>query len=363
MKRIATMLLIVGGLVFSNAIAAETKVEGRIYSSWWMYMNDSTFVEDETAVDQKGFNQFSLDRSYITLKSKLTDYTSVTITSDLRSVSGYDGYTMVLKYGYANIKMPFKTPLSLSLGLQPTRFLDYNDGQIWGRRYLEKTVGDRTEIWTTADLGATIDYAFGPAGTQGSIGLSIWNGTKYSKLTENNKNKDFNFYAAYKPLINNPNFDRTILVGSIYIGTQNVVIDTSMEAGDYNRQIISLAGKVNYGSYVDLGGEFWSNTLGQGPDADDLKQSAISFHTALYAKPFVSETSPLRTLNLLFRYDMFDPNTDSDAGENNQNMMLVGVECTPVKGINASLNYRSYGYENSDLDSQNYLYFNSEFKF
>jgi hypothetical protein len=363
MKRIVTMLLIISGLVFSQVKAADTKVEGRIYGTWWMYMNDSTFANGETGVDAKGFNQFSLDRSYMSLKSKLTDYTSVTITSDLRTISGYNGYTMILKYGYANIKMPFKTPLSLSLGLQPTRFLDYNDSQIWGRRYIEKSIGDRVGFWTTSDLGATIDYAFGPSGTQGSVGLSIWNGTSYSNLIENNKNKDFNFYAAYKPLINNPNFDRTILVGSIYMGTQNIVIDTSMDAGDYNRQIISFAGKVNYGAYIDLGGEYWANTLGEGPGADDLKQTAISFHTALYAKPFVSETSPLRTLNLLFRYDMLDPNTDSDAGKNNQNLMILGLECAPIKGISASLNYRSYGYENSDLDSQNYLYFNSEFRF
>jgi len=363
MKRIVTFLLIMSGLVFSQAKAADTKVEGRIYGTWWMYMNDSTFVDGETAVDHQGWNQFSLDRSYMSLKSKLTDYTSVTITSDLRSVSGYNGYTMILKYGYANIKMPFMTPLSLSLGLQPTRFLDYNDSQIWGRRYLEKSVGDLTEIWGTSDLGATIDYAFGPAGTQGSVGLSIWNGTKYSDLTEKNKNKDFNFYAAYKPLINNPNFDRTILVGSVYMGTQNLVIDTSMDAGDYKRQIISVAGKVNYGSYIDLGGEYWANTLGQGSGNDDLKKTALSFHTAIYAKPFVGEKSPLRTLNLLFRYDMFDPNTDSDTLKDNQNLLILGLECAPIKGINASLNYRSYGFENSDKDAQNYIYLNTEFKF
>ena len=363
MKRTAIVLLILGGLIFSKTYAADTKVEGRIYGTWWMYMNDSTFVNGENAVDQKGFNQFSLDRSYMTLKSKLTDYTSVTITSDLRTITGYSGYAMILKNGYANIKMPFKPALSLSLGLQPTKFLDYVDNQVWGHRYIERSVGDRTGLWTSADLGATIDYAFGQSGTQGAVGLSIWNGTSYSNLVENNKNKDFNFYAAYKPLINNPKFDRTILVGSVYMGTQNVVIDTSMDAGDYKRQIISVAGKVNYGAYLDFGAEYWSNTLGEGAGADDLKQSAISFNAALYAKPFVSDKSALRTLDLLFRYDIFDPNTDSDAGKNNMNMMIVGLECAPVKGINASLNYRSYGFENSNLDSQNYLYFNSEFRF
>lgn len=365
MKRtVIAITLILGGLLFSNSMAADTRVEGRIYANWWMYLNDTVAVNDEGAyIDQGGWNQFSLDRSYMSLKSKLTDYTSVNITSDLRTTSGYAGYTMILKYGYANVKMPFLPPLSLSLGLQPTRFLDYNDGQIWGRRYIERSIGDRVGFLTTSDLGATVDYAFGPAGTQGSAGLSVWNGTKYSDLTENNKNKDFNVYAAYKPLINNPVFDRTMVLAQFYSGTQNVVIDTSLDAGDYQRQIISVAGKLNYGNYIDLGGEYWSNTLGQGAGADDLKQSAFSFHTALYGKGFASENSILRTLNLLVRYDLLDPNTDSDAGKNNSNMLIAGLECAPIKGISAILNYRSFGFEDSDIDSQNYLYLNTEFRF
>jgi hypothetical protein len=365
MKKIVyALVFIAAGMLFANsASAVETKVEGRIYATWWMYLNDTVFVNNNgVATNQKGWNQFALDRSYMSLKSKLTDYTSVTITSDLRT-GIYAGYTMILKYGYANVKMPFLTPLSISLGLQPTKFLDYIDNQFWGHRYIVQSVADLTGILTTSDLGATADYLLGGGGSYGSVGLSIWNGTKYSDLNELNKNKDINIYAAVKPLVNNTKFDRTIVAAQAYLGTRNVVIDTSMKASDYKRQIYSFAGKFNYGNYIDLGVEYWMNKLGQGAGTDDLKQSAFSLYSMIYLKPYVSDKSALRTLDFLVLYDMFDPNTKSDTVKDNQHMLIVGLECAPVKGIEATINYRSLGYENSKIKSQNYIYLNTEFRF
>jgi hypothetical protein len=367
MKRVLLLSsLILGAIFFHNsARAADTKAEGRIYATWWMYMNDTLVTNDDgDVVDQGGYNQFSLDRSYMTLRSKLSEYTSVNITGDLRSTSGYSGYDLILKYGYASVIMPFHKPLSLTLGLQRTRYPDFVDNMIWGRRYLERNVGDRVGFLTTSDLGATFDHQIGAMGNMGSVGLSIWNGTSYSNLTENNKNKDFNLYAALKPLVNNADFMNSAIGAQFYTGTRNVVIDTSMVAGDYKRQIVSLGAKVNYRDYFDFGFDYWMNTLGQGPaPAEDLKQNAVMIFGALYFKNMVSETSLFRTLNLLVRYDMYDPDTDSGPVEDNQNLMIVGIECSPVKGINASLNYRTMGFESSAMDSQNYLYFNTEFKF
>lgn len=360
-KLVYALIILAAGMLFANsASAAETKVEGRIYATWWMYLNDTVFVNN---VNQKGWNQFALDRSYMSMKSKLTDYTSVTLTSDLRQTGTYAGYTMILKYGYANVKMPFFTPLSISLGLQPTKFLDYIDNQFWGHRYIVQSVGDLIGFLTTSDLGATADYLLGGGGSYGSVGLSIWNGTKYSDLNELNKSKDINIYAAVKPLVNNPLFDRTIVAAQAYLGTRNVVIDTSMKASDFKRQIYTFAGKFNYSNYFDLGVEYWMNKLGQGANVDDLKQSAFSLYSAIYLKPYVSEKSALRTLDFLVRYDLFDPNTKSDTVKDNQHLLIVGLECAPAKGIAAIINYRSYGYEDSKIKSQNYIFLNTEFRF
>jgi hypothetical protein len=361
-KSLLTALILL--LVAGSVQAVETTVEGRVYATWWMYMNDTVGVYGGPDVDSKGWNQFSLDRSYMTMKSKITDYTSVNITADLRSTSAFDGYDLILKYGYGKIVMPFHNPLSLALGLSPTKYPEFIDGQVWGRRYLEKNIGDLNGLLSTADLGATVDHTIGADGKYGSAGLSFWNGGGYTSVEDNNKNKDINIYAGIKPLANNPDFEKTAMGAQLYLGTRNVVIDTTEDAGDFQRQIISVGGKLNYRNYFDLGFDYWGNTLGQGPSpAEDLKQTAIMLFGALYFQNLVSETSLFRTVNLLFRYDMFDPNTDSDPVEDNVNYMIIGVECAPAKSINASVNYRTIGFEDSDLDSQNYLYLNTEFRF
>jgi len=360
MKKLLALTLMALFVFSLSAYAVETTVGGRIYANWGMYMTSDVY--DGDGVEISGWNEFGLDRSYITVTSKLTDYTDINITTDLTNNGGYDGYDIILKFAYANIAPQFLDGLTFSLGLQPTKYLAYADG-MWARRYLLASVGNSTGILTTSDLGATFDYALGEEGKTGAVGLSILNGTSYSDLQENNKNKDFNFYAAFMPLNNNPDFSRTMLVGQFYMGTQNVTIDTTEEAGDWKHQIISVGGKFNYKEYLDLGAEYWANTLGQGDGVDDLKQSAISIWTAIYAKAFVAENSAIRTLNLIFRYDMLDPNTDSDPVEDNSSFMLIGVECAPTKGINASINYRSQSYEPSGSDSDNYLYLNTEFRF
>jgi hypothetical protein len=368
MKKLTIILslLAVMAMAFS-AYAVETTVEGRIYSSWWMNMTDTTMAYDSSAIDLKGWNQFSLDRSYVTVKSKLSDYTSLNITTDLRdskdeAMGKFAGYMIVLKFGYVDWKMNFAPEkVSLRLGLQPTRYLDAVDNLMWGHRYVLNSTGDLNKLLTTSDLGATVNYNIGDKGKYGYAGLSVWNGTSYTDLNEMNKSKDINPYVVFKPLAGNPDFEKTLVAAQFYTGTQNMVIDTSMKASDYKRQIVSIGANLAYKELFNVGGEFWSNTLGQGPNSDDHKSSAISMFGNLKFKSLVGESSPLRTLGLFGRYDIADPNTDTD--DDGSSLLIAGVECTPIKGVAASLNFRNKSYQAEGAKSESYLFVNTEFKF
>ncbi|NLI15372.1 MAG: hypothetical protein GX409_03700, partial [candidate division Zixibacteria bacterium] len=99
---------------------------------------------------------------------------------------------------------------------------------------------------------------------------------------------------------------------------------------------------------------------GQGANVDDLKSSAISIFGNLKFRSLVGEDSPFRTLGLFGRYDIVDPNTDVD--DNGSSLLIAGVECTPVKGVAASLNFRNKSYQ-ADIKSESFLFLNTEFKF
>lgn len=318
LKRIINVLTFM--LVFSmisSAFAADTKVKGRLYANWNMDLTDGA----ESA------NSSNIKRAYVTVKSKLSNYTSVRITTDIKETSAFDGYSIILKYGYIDWKPGFgHGNLKARFGLQPTLFID-NMNKLWGRRYLEKTIGDKNSFLTTSDLGLSAIVNLGKKGKTGYVALQILNGTKYSNVEELNKNKDFGFFTLLKPFANNENLKRSRLLGQAYFGTQNVslmpTVDTTingvdMESSQFKHQIISFGGLLGYSNKLDIGfdANFMTNGTGYndttGAALDDLKSSGISLFGTLYFEGLTESDSFARTLNLFGRFDILDENTDID---------------------------------------------------
>ncbi|MDD4052612.1 MAG: hypothetical protein PHR28_12035, partial [candidate division Zixibacteria bacterium] len=265
------------------------------------------------------------------------------------------------KYAYADWKIkPAAQYVRVRFGLQPTMYLNYIEGA-WNRRYVEKNITDIAGWISTSDLGLSALFTLGPEGNLSEAGFSILNGTKYSDVTDKNKNKDINLFAKISPFYNNGDFSPVTFFGQFYTGTQNKEISGTTTASDWKNRIVSVGGKLAYRKAVDLCFDANFHTSGQGAGKSDLKQRGLSFWGNLYLNQLVSAKSPLRTLALYGRVDAYDPNSDvdKDAGA----MVIAGVECSPVKGVKASLNYRNTSYQADDATSLKYVYLNTEFKF
>lgn len=361
---VLTMLLAV--CMTSSVTAADTKVQGRLYANWNIDLTDGA----ESA------NSFNIKRAYVTIKSKLSNNSSVRITSDIRETDGFDGYSIILKYGYIDFKPEFGNGnFKLRFGLQPTLFID-NMNKLWGRRYLEKTIGDKNKFLTTSDLGASVFVNLGEKGKSGYVALQIFNGTSYSDTEELNKNKNFGLFGFLKPFADNEDFKRSRLLAQGYFGTQNeslmpgkdtTIIGTNMEASQFSHNIISIGGMLGYKNQLDVGFESNFMTNGDGYDSttglalDDIKSSGISFFSTLYFESFTEKESFLNSMNLFGRFDIFDQNTDLD--NDGKSLFIVGLECNPTKGFKASLNIRSTSYELDGKNSESQLYMNTLFKF
>ena len=357
---VLTFMLVLS--MINSAFAADTRVKGRLYANWNMNLTDGA----ESA------NSFNIKRAYVTVKSKLSNYTSVRITTDIKETSAFDGYSIILKYGYIDWKPEFgHGNLKARFGLQPTLYID-NMNKLWGRRYLEKTVGDVNKFLTTSDLGAS---AFVKLGKTGYAALQILNGTKYTKVEELNKNKDIGLFALLKPFANNENLKRSRLLGQAYFGTQNVSLmpgvdvtadSTDMKASQFKHQIISFGGMLGYSNKLDVGFDANFMTKGTGYNdttgvaLDDLKSSGISLFGTLYFEGLTESDSFARTLNLFGRFDMLDENTD--LANDGKSLFIVGLECNPTKGFKTSLNFRSTSFEDNS-NSESELFINTLFKF
>lgn len=352
----ANILMLVTLLVVmmsTTAFSGDTKVNGRLYAHW---MLDKTDGADNA-------NEFGIGRAYVTVKSKLSDYTSLRITTDVKEteIDGKTRYDVILKYGYFDWKPAFaKSALTVRFGLQPTPYIDMMN-KVWGRRYLEKTVIDLNKFLTSSDLGVGAYVGLGEKGKFGEAGLVVFNGTSYSNLGEENKQKDFNFYTVLTPFVDNLDLKKSTIVGQYYYGFQNEMIPDSVEATDYKNQIFSVAGNLAYQQLFNLGGELNFVTTGNGFGAEDTKATGFSFFGTLYLEQLLVNSPAFRTLNLFGRIDLLDPDTDVD--DNGETLSIFGVECAPVKGFAASVNYRHLNFDDENETAEKGLFFNTLFKF
>lgn len=356
-----------------NLHAAETSVKGTIYANWMMDLSKGA----------QNHNAFTIDRAYFGAESKLSDYTSLRITFDIRperfstsatkvvdsngdtvsipAMNAYSGYPIILKYAYADWKVkPIAQYLKIRLGLQPTACLDYMNNT-WLRRYIAKNVTDENSWLSTSDLGASIISSLGPQGKLGEVGVSLLNGTKYSDFVDKNKQKDLNLYAKIVPLYNNGDFDQLTLFAQFYSGTQNKTIADPVKAADWKKQIMSIGGKLAYQKWVDICIDANFQTLGQGAGIDNMKQRALSFWGDLYLNGVLPSNSIFKTLVLFGRYDSYDPNTNVQ--KDGSSLLIAGLECSPIKGVRGAAGFKQISYQLDGKDPLKYMFVNTEFKF
>ncbi|MDH4155916.1 MAG: hypothetical protein OEW00_01390, partial [candidate division Zixibacteria bacterium] len=357
MKRYLTVPALSAALLISASLpAADTKVNGRVYSNWMMDLTDGA----------DSFNEFTVSRAYVTVRSKLSEYTSVRITTDLRTIDNV--YDIILKYAYLDWKPAFADNYAtLRFGLQPTLYVDHMNN-LWGRRYLEKTTGDLNKFLTSSDMGASVMVGLGQNSRYGVASLAVFNGTSYSEVQELNKQKDINAFIMINPLESNPRLKNSAFMAQYYRGTQNEAIeevevisedllDTTTvptNVSDWKRELISVGGLLAYNGTIGAGFDLNFTTMGTGPADDAVSKSAISFFGTLYMDALAESAPLLRTLNLFGRVDMVDPDTDTD--DDGKTLIIAGVECAPIKEVKASVNYRTTSFQDDSEDTKSMLY-------
>ncbi|MGH8015736.1 MAG: hypothetical protein ACREBV_06055, partial [Candidatus Zixiibacteriota bacterium] len=331
-----------GVLLFSALTAAETKVKGELYPQWHM----------DFSAGADHYCTFELARSYVTVTSDLNDRTSVRFTVDLRSTSGYSGYDIILKYGYVDWKPKFSDRVAARLGLQQTMYIDIMS-KLWNRRYLEKTTGDLNGVLTTADLGASANLNLGSSG-MAALNLAIFNGTSFTSVTDLNKQKDLNAVLALKPVQNNPDFKNSMILGQVYLGTQNVDFSGGLDADDYRKSIVSIGGILDYAERFSIGLDANWESLGDGLGNQDIDVSATSIFATYMLGRHAGEGSFVKNLNLFGRIDFVDPN--GNVNDDGETYSIWGVECITSANIKTSLNVRLVSFEDSAVSGLSFLY-------
>jgi hypothetical protein len=387
----------------------EVKIGGVVFTGWTFNMDNADFISklDTTSANpsapfgynpvknqfETGRNSFYFDRAYINIKASLTPQITARLTPDIYSLTDGTGKTQYftqMKYGYFDYT-PLNTDdglaLTFSAGLIPNQWIS-NVERYYGYRGVAKTFTDYS--WTTGAVrsGNTVKVGTGSFFSSADLGIttklslpkkyadlyvSILNGNGFrNEGFDQNRFKDFMVTGFIYPLAgqitqrteamkkaNKTRLDGIVdftLGGYAYIGRLANNEFGVVNGGQYKNS--RFGGMLNFkfnfekAGSIKVGGEYSAYTNQYPSPATSPATDSTLTGGGLSA--WLEFNPPIEQLNdklfLTFRYDMFNPNTNSgsttsfyDMGK--QKLMIIGLMYKPANILTLGLSYHNIGYD------------------
>jgi hypothetical protein len=312
---------------------------------------DLTSYDD---ADREGAWEFDVPRVYVNIKGAVTEKLHYRVTADVaREKYTYYTYDLVYneetglyeleetkhtsngkydfyaKYAYADIRVIENH--SIYAGMEKTPWIDNEQG-IWGWRVVRKVAVDDRKYDNSADLGI---------GLSGKIGggivkhhLTFTNGAGYKKPEAGLSGKAVAYRLSLFPLVNNE--DLGGLSVNAYARADNLG-EKVPEGADGNPVTVygGLLGLEH--DFVNFGAGYFMKSEGEG----DAKVDG-NLMTAYASGHF--NASEGMSIHPLVRYDMYEPDADTDDDE--ETLIVGGVAFKFFDGTFALIpNYQTEGYK------------------
>ena len=298
----------------------NTKISGRMYYDFTNIDASSTSAGVKTDSTSNG-TSFDIKRFYVGIDHKFNDVFSANITTDTQYSSTIGASSIFIKKAY--LQAALAPELTIRLGSADMPWIPFVEG-VYGYRYVENTLIDRTHFGNSADWGA---YALGQF-ANGLIDyeIAVVNGAGYHKLVRTNSVDVEGRVSAH--------LDDFVLAVGGYTGKLGAAHNTSTSY-TANR-IDALAAYVGHGAR--LGVEYFNandwNSVPTSANHSDKDEG----YSAFASYQFTPEWS------VFGRYDWVNPkttNSTTHAVTNvKDNYFNVGIQYSPFKMIDFALVYK-----------------------
>lgn len=205
----------------------------------------------------------------------------------------------------------------------------------WGYRYVYKSAMDRYKFGNSADAGFSFKYDFKK---YVSLDVCMTNGEGYKKQQDIEGNYRFGGGLTLKP-------SKELLLRAYYDYFVSPVSSVGANRSDQHILSSFIGYKLNSFS---IGSEFDLLNNYQFDEIDDRYIVSIFTNYTFNSK-----------YNVFARYDYMN----ADDVWSSQDVLICGVEFSPVKGIKISPNFRRVNYKKSNSPNGGFLYVNFEFGF
>jgi hypothetical protein len=316
--------------------AARSDVPGWVKNttiSGKAFANVSTIDHKSDGVDlADNGTQAELKRFYLGVDHKFDDTFSANLTTDFRyNTNGASKDTLVyVKKAYVQAK--FSPAFFVRVGAADLPWVPFVEG-IYGYRFVENELVDRTKYGTSADWGVHIGGSF--AGGRVSYAASAVNGAGYKTLSRSSNTIDLEGRISASPIKN-----VTLAIGGYTgkLGKSSDPVPAMHRATRWNALAAYTDSRIRAGvEYFEA--KNWNNVTTTATDSSNGWSAFGSF--AFTPK-----------LSVFGRYDWVKPNKDTNAALKDE-YFNAGVNYKPLKEIDLALVYKRDRAENGFLSTSN----------
>jgi hypothetical protein len=316
--------------------AARSDVPGWVNNttiSGKAFANVSTIDHKSDGVDlADNGTQAELKRFYLGVDHKFDDTFSANLTTDFRyNTNGASKDTLVyVKKAYVQAK--FSPAFFVRVGAADLPWVPFVEG-IYGYRFVENELVDRTKYGTSADWGVHIGGSF--AGGRVSYAASAVNGAGYKTLSRSSNTIDLEGRISASPIKN-----VTLAIGGYTgkLGKSSDPVPAMHRATRWNALAAYTDSRIRAGvEYFEA--KNWNNVTTTATDSSNGWSAFGSF--AFTPK-----------LSVFGRYDWAKPNKDTNAALKDH-YFNAGVNYKPLKEIDLALVYKRDRAENGFLSTSN----------
>jgi len=324
---------------------------------WWgsttisgkAYLNVSNI--DQTSTDLAGNKTNSiqngteteLKRFYIGIDHKFNDVFSANITTDFRYNSGGTSNDVLVYVKKAYLQAKLNPAFTVRIGEADLPWVPFAEG-VYGYRYVENTLIDRTKFGTSSDWGVHVLGTFGKGLVNYQV--SAINGAGYKTLVRNSNTIDLEGRVDVHPIKN------IVIAAGGYTGKRDKSNDTIPDVHHTASRFDALAAYTD--KRVRAGVEYftsknWNNitTGNPAPNTPDDKAHGWSAFGSFAFDP---------RFNVFGRYDWVKPTQTTIAltdGPVKDHYFNVGATFKPIPPLDLSLVWKHETTDNGTLSTSN----------
>jgi hypothetical protein len=299
------------------------------------FFNVSTIDQERADIEQTtNGTQTELKRFYLGVDHKFNDMFSANVTTDFRYGSNGTSNDVLVYLKKAYLQAKFRPEFVVRIGEADLPWVPFAEG-IYGYRYIENVLIDRTKFGTSTDWGVHIGGTFGDGLV--SYAVSAANGAGYKTLSRSSNTIDLEGRISVNPIK-----PITLAVGG-YTGKLGKSSDGPLSP-DTRRATRFNALAAYTDSRIRIGAEYfhaknWLNVTGPlGDEADGWS----AFGSFAFNKQF----------SVFGRYDWVKPKKDASPDLKDQ-YFNVGINYKPIKEIDLALVYKRDRAKNGFLSTSN----------